>query len=97
VTKDLEGLGGSPDSELFGACASERRTLITLDRDFGHLPQFPPEQTGGIVILEFGPASLRLFHDRLRDFLAGATERHVAGGLWVVEPGRVRVRLRKDK
>lgn len=92
-----QGLGGSSDSEIFGACARERRALITLDRDFGHVLRFPPERAAGVVILELGgPASLALLHDRLRDFLSVSAQRDVTGELWIVEPGRVRVRLRKD-
>jgi predicted nuclease of predicted toxin-antitoxin system len=45
-----EGLGGSADEQIFQACVSERRVLLTLDRDFG-----------------------------------------------IVEPGRVRVRLQRDR
>ena len=90
-------LEGCPDNELFNVCAAEGRTLITLDRDFGHVPRFPPEDTAGIVILELGgSASLRLLCDRLSDFLTVAGSRSVKGELWIVEPGRVRVRLKKD-
>jgi predicted nuclease of predicted toxin-antitoxin system len=28
-----QGLGGSPDNEIFDVCAAEGRTLVTLDRD----------------------------------------------------------------
>jgi predicted nuclease of predicted toxin-antitoxin system len=93
-----QGLAGATDNEIFRVCVNEGRTLVTLDRDFGQATRFPPEQSAGIVVLELGGrASLRLLHDRLRDFLAVATERPVHGELWIVEPGRVRVRLRKDQ
>ena len=92
-----QGLAGSADERVFQACLAEGRTLITLDRDFGHVPRFPPKQTAGIVILELGgPASLHLLHDRLRAFLALAASRSVNGELWIIEPGRVRVRLEKN-
>jgi predicted nuclease of predicted toxin-antitoxin system len=92
-----QGFGGSADEIVFQACRTERRTLITLDRDFGHVPRFPPKQTAGIVILELGgPASLRLLRDRMREFLALAAARPVDGELWIVEPGRVRVHLERD-
>ena len=82
---------------MFQACVAEAHTLITLDRDFGQVPRFPPKQAAGIVVLELGgPASLRRLHDRLRDFLALAAVRSVGGELWIVEPGRARVHLEKD-
>ena len=92
-----QGLGGSSDDRIFQVCVSEGRTLLTLDRDFGHVPRFPPEKSAGIVVLELGgSATSRLLSDRLHDFLAVVASRPVSGELWIVEPGRVRVRLEKD-
>ena len=98
MTVRAQGLGGAPDRSIFGACVEEGRTLVTLDRDFGQVPRFPPERSAGIVILDLGgPASLQKLRDRLRDFLKLADSRSVAGELWIVEPGRVRVHLAKGK
>jgi len=98
MTVREQGLAGYADERVFQVCVTERRTLITMDRDFGHVPRFPPKQTAGIVILELGgPASLRLLHDRLADFLSLAATRSISGELWIVEPGRVRVHLEKDE
>ncbi len=97
MTVREEGLAGAADEVVFQACVAEARTLITLDRDFGQVPRFPPKQAAGIVVLELGgPASVRRLHDRLRDFLALAATRSVSGELWIVEPGRVRVHLERD-
>jgi len=52
-----QGLRGVTDKKLFEICVAERRALITLDRDFGHVPRFPPDQSAGIVILEVGPST----------------------------------------
>jgi predicted nuclease of predicted toxin-antitoxin system len=90
-------LGGSADDRIFQVCIAEERTLITLDRDFGHVPRFPLQRSAGIVVLELGgSASQQLLNDRLRNFLVVAASRSVRGELWIVEPGRVRVRLEKD-
>ena len=92
-----QGLSGKADTVVFQKCSDERRTLITLDRDFGQVPRFPPEQSAGVVVLDFGgPGSLRRVRARLQDFLALAATRDVRGELWIVEPGRVPVHLAKD-
>ena len=54
MTVREQGLAGSTDETVFQACMDEGRTLITLDRDFGQVPRFPPKQAAGIVILELG-------------------------------------------
>lgn len=92
-----EGLAGASDTILFQASVSEDRTLVTLDRDLGHVPRFVPWSMAGIVILEPGtPITLLKLHARLRDFLALAAQRTVKGELLIVEPGRVRVKSDKD-
>ena len=66
-----QGLHGVTDVKLFETCSAEGRALVTLDRDFGQVPRFPPERSAGIVILEAGPrTTLRGILDRLEDFLA---------------------------
>lgn len=93
-----QGLSGEADGIVFEVCASEGRTLVTLDRDFGQVPRFPPERSAGIVVLDLGmPGSLVRLQARLQDFLALASSRDVAGELWIVEPGRVRVHLARDE
>jgi predicted nuclease of predicted toxin-antitoxin system len=90
-----QGLGGAADEALFEVCAAEGRTLVTLDHDFGQVTRFPPEKSAGVVVLEVGPrASLQSITGRLREFLAVSREHSVAGSLWIVEPGRVRIHLR---
>jgi predicted nuclease of predicted toxin-antitoxin system len=97
MTVPEQGLSGTADETLFQICVSEGRTLITLDRDFGQVPRFPPKRSAGIVILELGaPATLTLLQDRMREFLTLAATRSVDGELWIVEAGRVRVHLEKD-
>lgn len=92
-----QALGGAADDVVFRACAAEGRVLVTLDHDFGHVLRFPPHRSAGIVIVELGgPARRDTLRERLRGFLALAAIRPVAGELWIVEPGRVRVHLRED-
>lgn len=95
MTVREQNLGGATDEALFDVCASEGRTLVTLDHDFGQVTRFPPERSAGVVVLEVGPrASLSSILARLREFLAVSRDHSVIGSLWIVEPGRVRIHLR---
>jgi len=96
-TVQEEGLAGTADEVVFETCVEEGRVLITLDRDFGQVPRFPPDATAGIVILELGGAvSIAALLQRLQAFLTLAAQRRITGQLWIVEPGRVRVRSGND-
>lgn len=87
-----QGLSGAPDDRIFEICGSEGRTLITLDRDFGHVLRFPPAASHGIVILAMSDRSTAdEMATRLQEFLAVLTIRTLDRELWIVEPGRVRI------
>jgi hypothetical protein len=88
-------LQGAKDEVLFAVCAGEGRALVTLDHDFGQVLRFPPEQGAGTVILEIGrrPTAQGLL-DRIRDLAILLQTRSLAGELWIIEPGRVRIHLR---
>jgi predicted nuclease of predicted toxin-antitoxin system len=74
-----QSLRGVSDEELFKICSTEGRALVTLDRDFGQVPRFPPEKSAGIAILEVGPTTtLQGILDRLRDFLAVLETRSIS-------------------
>jgi hypothetical protein len=69
------------DGEHFRLARQLRRTLITLDRDYLDDRKFPPEQSGGVLVLtapdEGGFMSLltRLDKDLLRSLTSGDRER----------------------
>lgn len=43
MTVSDQRLKGSSDEQLFAICRDERRVLITLGHDFGHVLRFLPE------------------------------------------------------
>jgi predicted nuclease of predicted toxin-antitoxin system len=89
-----ENLAGADDEVLFAVVVKEGRTLVTLDYDFAQVLRFPPAKTSGIVVLELGGrASLAALLERLRSLLATLDLHPLAGRLWIIEPGRVRMHL----
>ena len=92
-----QALNGASDETIFDVYSREGRTLITLDHDFGQVLRFPPERSQGIVILELPhKATSDALPQRLKDFLAVLNMRSLGRELWIIEPGRVRVHLRRD-
>lgn len=89
-------LQGAKDEVLFAVCAGEARALVTLDHDFGQVLRFPPDRSAGIAILEIGRHNAaQSLLDRLRDLSILLETRSLAGELWIIEPGRVRIHLRE--
>jgi predicted nuclease of predicted toxin-antitoxin system len=87
-----ERLGGTNDERLFELCIAEGRGLISLDLDFADVLRFPPHNTPGIAVLRLPRvASLNLLMGLLRSLLAELQSASIAGRLWVVQAGRIRV------
>jgi predicted nuclease of predicted toxin-antitoxin system len=91
-TVSQEKLNGVDDTHLFSICASEGRCLITLDLDFAAVLRFPPRKATGIAVLRPpSTVTLSLLTDLVRSLLTALQQESIAGRLWVVEPGRIRV------
>lgn len=68
-----EQLRGCSDQTLYEICRAENRCLVTLDLDFSNVLRFPPEKTGGIVIVRLPKSpNLALIEKLVRQFLRAA-------------------------
>ena len=87
-----EGLAGADDPTIGAVCQAEARVLFTLDLDFADIRAYPPSQYVGIVVFRPAEPSRRQVLQlvvRVLPVLAAEWAEHQ---LWIVEPGRVRVR-----
>lgn len=76
---------------------TEGRVLITLDRDFGEILRFVPEDSAGIAVLDCrGRLSPTTILARIKELATLLETESIDGQLWIVEPGRVRVHERRD-
>jgi len=93
MTVAEQNLCGIPDERLYQVCKEEDRILITLDRDFSEVLRFPPGGCAGIIVLQ---VSGRMSSDAINSRIAEAARllrtRAVDRHLWIVEPGRIRIR-----
>ena len=87
-----ESLQGASDLRIYQVCCAEQRCLVTLDLDFSNIVRFPPQESGGIVVLRVPRnPSLALLEQLVRQFLQLVGRMPVEKRLWIVEVGRVRV------
>jgi len=80
------------DDQLYKVCCSEQRCLVTLDLDFADVTRFPPEESGGIVVIRVPKnPSLALLEQLIHQFLKSLIQISIKNNLWVVEVGRIRI------
>jgi hypothetical protein len=98
ATVAQEKLSGASDPRLLETCIAEGRCLISLDLDFADVLRFPPRSTLGIAVLRPPRvASLKPITDLVQSLLAAVQTTSIAGRLWVVETGRIRVYEEADE
>ena len=80
-----QGMGGWKDPILWQAVQADRQFLITADKGFGNIRQYPPGEHAGILVLRplLNLLERLLFQYDLND---------LAGLLTVVTPRSVRIR-----
>ncbi len=88
-----QNLGGSSDEEIYKICCSEKRCLVTLDKDFSDIIRFPPINSAGIIVvrLPINP-SFPLLEQLIISALEELKKNSILKQLWIVEPGRIRIR-----
>lgn len=90
-----QNMSGVTDQHLFDVCRMEERALVTLDHDFGEVLRFPPASSAGIVVIECrGRISVSVVRSLVSQFVTHLREQPLGRELWIVEPGRIRVRQR---
>lgn len=83
---------GSEDCELIEICRQEERCLVTLDLDFANPLSFPPRNYFGIAVLRLpARATAEYLLTLVRTFARALESETIAGHLWVVEVGRIRI------
>ncbi len=91
-TAESEGLLGAADQQIERVCVAEDRILITLDLDFADVRVYQPGQLPGTMVLRPATQGTSQIVHLLQAALALAEREPPRGQLWLVEPGKVRVR-----
>lgn len=92
-----ERLSGARDETIFAVCRGEGRCLVTLDLDFVDPVRFRSRDCAGIVVLRLPRrSSARLLNVLAGEAVVALGRLPLEGGLWIVEPGRIRVHQQAD-
>ena len=91
-TVAAQKLTAADDRHLIEICRLEGRALVTLDVDFANPLVFPPADYAGIAVIRLPkrPTAADL-QAGLETLVRALKVESLAGRLWIVERGRVRI------
>jgi hypothetical protein len=87
-----QGWSGLPDAQLITKVAAEARMLITADKGFGDIRNYPPGSHTGIVVLRADQESILAYRTLAATLLEEWELADLVGSIVVVTPRGVRVR-----
>lgn len=90
VVSVAEKLRGASDEEVIDLAASERRILITEDKDFGQLVFAAARANSGVVFVRYPLASRNSLAEALLQLVSSRGDA-LYSCFVVVEPGKIRV------
>jgi predicted nuclease of predicted toxin-antitoxin system len=91
-TVQVQNLEAVLDDELIHRCASEGRALVSLDLDFANPMRYNPADFAGIAVLRLPTQpSQAVIEQLIRTLIGGLDSEALAGRLWIVEVGRLRI------
>ncbi len=92
VTVLDQQLSGRPDPHIATVCQSERRAMITLDKDFCDIRSYRPADYAGIIVLRLLRVDKRRILATRQRMLPLLSTEPLAGKLWIVDETRVSIR-----
>jgi hypothetical protein len=88
------GMGTARDQDIAEHARINQLAIISIDRDFGNVVQYPPADYHGLVVIRppDGATIARILSLAERFLTDGKVVANLTGRLVVVEPGRIRCR-----
>jgi len=85
-----QNLTGAGDAVTAAVCKKELRCLVTLD--FANTVVYPPQEYFGLVVLRHPKPTARKLLELVRQLNTALLSMDPMQKLWIVEPGRIRLR-----
>ena len=92
VTVIDQGWRGLPDGELWERIQTERRWLVTADKEFANLRLYPPGTHVGVILLRSAAEGLGDYLELAEMALAGVELDDIPGAVVVLTRRGVRIR-----
>ena len=87
-----ENLRGAADPSIAKVCQDEQRILITLDLDFAHIKNYPPQDYHGIILLRLARQDRDAVLAIIPRILTLLQTEPIEQRPWIVDDNRTRIK-----
>ena len=89
-----QDLSGAEDPEVARICNAEDRILVTFDRGFANVHDYPPTAGPGIIVFRLKKQDKENVLRVSMSLIQLLRQRELRGELWIVQEKRIRIRTR---
>ncbi|MEA3357809.1 MAG: DUF5615 family PIN-like protein [Thermodesulfobacteriota bacterium] len=91
------GLKGKSDQAVMEYALKEGRVLLTMDRDFSDVRNYPPGSHNGVIRMKLGFASPQAVNTCVELLLRQLSNRDIEGNLIITDGLKYRIKKKKDE
>lgn len=86
---------GAPDEEIYKIACRQKYVIVTMDKDFSRIFNFPPRKCGGIVVIKIYRRTVEETLKIFKKYFEKLKEKDIKRNLIIISPESVRIRRLK--
>lgn len=83
---------GSQDEVIYKLACRRKRIIITMDKDFSRILNFPPQNCGGIIIVKIYRRKILETLEIFKKYFKTIKEKDIKRNLVIINPESLRIR-----
>ena len=87
-----EGLENLSDQQLFQLAQEQKRVLVSMDKDFSNILEYPPGQHQGIIVIKLYRLTVAEATHLFVEAIRKVKPEDISGNLVLVDSAKVRIR-----
>ena len=92
ITIKEAGLSSLSDEHIINYAKTNKLALITFDKHFSNILQYPPGSHYGIIRIRIHPPLINVIHNSLKNYFSSFSIGNLKGSLIIIEEKGYRVR-----
>ena len=84
-------LSGNSDDDIYKVAVKNKLLIITMDKDFTRTLRFPPEQCGGIIVIQLYRMTVNDATETFKKLFKSMNQKKISNRLVIITKDEVRI------